>query len=274
MATELINRITVKKDGVYVSTHSSNDDAPFHSVRVKSLSEVYDKNGQKGLDKEIIRMLYEYADLRGKHPSLQRYYYAINSPFNRNLYKKYTDRINDYYNTLDEEDKKTLWRLNKTEKAIKYHEYENDMRDEMYGKMADKCDEYDLIMNKLKEEHNEVLYKFDYYKNLISNISEVSEEYNIDFNNRSPFQNFGNDEDAAYGTMYSFSNYYKDILKKFNIDVENITTEDWSDGKYIITINEKNKFKTYAWENINGVIDNIESMIDKLKQKEGEIVYE
>lgn len=31
MSTELINRITVKKDGVYLSSHSSNDTAPFHS---------------------------------------------------------------------------------------------------------------------------------------------------------------------------------------------------------------------------------------------------
>ena len=28
MSTELINRITVKKDGVYVSSHSSNDTSP------------------------------------------------------------------------------------------------------------------------------------------------------------------------------------------------------------------------------------------------------
>ena len=29
MSTELINRITVKKDGVYLSSHSSNDTEPF-----------------------------------------------------------------------------------------------------------------------------------------------------------------------------------------------------------------------------------------------------
>lgn len=31
MSYELINRITVKKDGVYISSHSNNDTAPFHS---------------------------------------------------------------------------------------------------------------------------------------------------------------------------------------------------------------------------------------------------
>ena len=55
-----INRITVKKDGVYLSSHSSNDTAPFHSWRCRGLSEVYAAEGQAGLDREIIRMLYEY----------------------------------------------------------------------------------------------------------------------------------------------------------------------------------------------------------------------
>ena len=58
MSTELINRITVKKDGVYLSSHSSNDTVPFHSWRCKGLSEVYAAEGQAGLDREVIRMLY------------------------------------------------------------------------------------------------------------------------------------------------------------------------------------------------------------------------
>lgn len=41
MSTELIKSITVKKDGVYLSSHSSNDTAPFHSWYCKSLSEIY-----------------------------------------------------------------------------------------------------------------------------------------------------------------------------------------------------------------------------------------
>ena len=58
MSTELINRITVKKDGVYLSSHSSNDTAPFHSWRCKSLSEIYAAEGQAGLDREIVCMSY------------------------------------------------------------------------------------------------------------------------------------------------------------------------------------------------------------------------
>lgn len=54
MSTELINRITVKKDGVYLSSHSSNDTAPFHAWRCNSLSEIYAAEGQAGLDREIV----------------------------------------------------------------------------------------------------------------------------------------------------------------------------------------------------------------------------
>ena len=95
MSTELINRITVKKDGVYVSSHSSNDTSPYHSWRCRGLSEIYAVEGQKGLDREVIRMLYEYAELRGSHKSLERYRYAKDTPTARAIYQKYMDKIED-----------------------------------------------------------------------------------------------------------------------------------------------------------------------------------
>ena len=109
MSTEFINRITVKKDGVYISSHSSNDTAPFHSWRCKGLSEIYAAEGQKGLDREIVCMLYEYAQLRGSHKSLDRYRYAIDSLQAQKIYKKYSDMIDERYESLDEADKKTVW---------------------------------------------------------------------------------------------------------------------------------------------------------------------
>lgn len=110
MSTELINRITVKKDGVYLSSHSSNDTAPFHAWRCKSLSEIYAAEGQAGLDREIVCMLYEYAQLRGSHKSLDRYRYAIESPAAHAIYKniptklttntnRWTKRIRTAYGT-------------------------------------------------------------------------------------------------------------------------------------------------------------------------------
>ena len=122
MSTELINRITVKKDGVYISSHSSNDTAPFHSWRCKGLSEIYAAEGQKGLDREIVCMLYEYAQLRGSHKSLDRYRYAIDSLQAQKIYKKYSDMIDERYESLDEADKKTVW-YKLTEKAKEYRAY-------------------------------------------------------------------------------------------------------------------------------------------------------
>lgn len=114
----------------------------------------------------------------------------------------------------------------------------------------------------------------DYFEKIVQPILSVSEDYDINFNDKIPFEDFDNDDVACYGSMYSFSNYYKDILEKFNINVSNIYTEDRSDGKYKITINDNHAFYTTAWESINGVIDNVESMLEVLKEKESEMGYE
>lgn len=142
MSTELINRITVKKDGVYLSSHSSNDTAPFHAWRCDSLSDIYAAEGRKGLDREIIRMLYEYAELRGRHKSLERYRYAVNSPEAHAIYQRYIDQINDRYESLEKADKDSVW-YKPTEKAKEYRAFERDMREKMYSELAGRCEEYD-----------------------------------------------------------------------------------------------------------------------------------
>lgn len=142
MSTELINRITVKKDGVYLSSHSSNDTAPFHSWRCKSLSEIYAAEGQAGLDREIVCLLYEYAQLRGSHKSLDRYRYAIESPAAHAIYKKYIDQIDDKYEQMDKADKDSVW-YKPTEKAKEYRAFEREMRNKMYAEIAERCGEYD-----------------------------------------------------------------------------------------------------------------------------------
>lgn len=82
ISVELINRITIKKDGVYISTHSSNDTSPFYSVKNNSLTEIYNKEGQESLDKEIIDMCFSYCSLRGNHKSIVVYSKAIDRAIN------------------------------------------------------------------------------------------------------------------------------------------------------------------------------------------------
>ena len=107
-----------------------------------------------------------------------------------------------------------------------------------------------------------------YYEEKIKPILEVSEEYDVDFNNKIPFEDFGSDEEAYTNT--SFSNYYKDILEKFNINDVNILTDSFSDGKYKLTINNQ-EFKITAWDNLESVIDNIDLMIGKFKSNDVEM---
>lgn len=148
MSIELINRITVKKDGVYLSSHSSNDTAPFRSRRFGGLSEAYAAEGQAGLDREVIRMLYEYAQLRGSHRSLERYRYAKDAPAAHAIYKKYTDLIDERYEQMDKADQDSVWR-NPSEKAKEYRAFEREMCDKMYTEIAELCVEYDQKQKKM-----------------------------------------------------------------------------------------------------------------------------
>ena len=107
-----------------------------------------------------------------------------------------------------------------------------------------------------------------YYEEKIKPILEVSEEYNVDFNSKIPFEYFGSDDERY--TNVSFSDYYKEILEKFKISVDTIYTEDWSDGKYKIVVNDK-EFKLTAWDDLESVIDNTSSMIELFKEEEMEI---
>lgn len=108
-----------------------------------------------------------------------------------------------------------------------------------------------------------------YYEEKISPILEISEDYGVDFTNHTPFEDFGLDSESYTNT--SFSSYYEDLLKKFGIEIDSIQTESRSDGKYTITINDK-EFDIVAWDDLQGVVENIETMINSLqKDKEIEI---
>ena len=107
-----------------------------------------------------------------------------------------------------------------------------------------------------------------YYEEKIKPIIEVSEEYNIDFNNSIPFEYFGSDEEPYSNT--SFSNYYKEILEKFDIKNVNVSTDNFSDGKYELIINNQD-FKITAWDNLETVVNNVNLMVEKLKANENEM---
>jgi hypothetical protein len=73
MGTELIKAVFVRPDGVYLHSKSDNDDLPYRIWKCDGLSDVYKNGGQQGLDREIVRMLCEYAKIQGNHASMERY---------------------------------------------------------------------------------------------------------------------------------------------------------------------------------------------------------
>lgn len=151
MGTSLINRMAIKKDGVYFSSRSSNVRDRYRSFRSSYYTDIYIKEGRKGLDREIIRSLYNFAAIRGHHKSVERYRYATESQKAHDIYKRYIDQINDYYNNkLDISDRDSIWR-NPTEMAKKYFAFTNDKEDEMYTEMAELCLEYDKMQEQLNK---------------------------------------------------------------------------------------------------------------------------
>lgn len=131
MGYELINRITVKKDGVYISSHSNNDTAPFHSHRIETLSKVYAEEGQKGLDREIFSMLYNYAELRGDHKSVERYEKIIYSSVAKDLRKKYVVETNDKYVELSGDNGMT------EEAKAEYIKFDDELKYNFYTALAE-----------------------------------------------------------------------------------------------------------------------------------------
>lgn len=139
MGYELINRITVKKDGVYISSHSNNDTAPFHSHRIETLSKVYAEEGQKGLDREIFNMICNYAELRGNHKSVQRYESILNTPEALHLYHNYRDETDKRYVALSAEGEMSYG----SEKYEEYEKFDNELKYNLYTAFAELLEIYD-----------------------------------------------------------------------------------------------------------------------------------
>ncbi|MDE6020917.1 MAG: hypothetical protein K2H01_07995 [Ruminococcus sp.] len=139
MSYELINRITVKKDGVYVSSKSNNDTAPYYSHRIDFLSKIYETEGQKGLDRAIFKLFYYNAAFRGTHKSVERYRRVINSPDGYALYEKYVKTTNERFYALSKEDQHNV-DFSSSEEAKWYREFEKKQADILYAKLADLCE--------------------------------------------------------------------------------------------------------------------------------------
>ena len=151
MSTELINRISIKKDGVYVSTHSSNDTSPYHSVKIDMFTKAYFEGGQRELDIKIIDMLFYNCDLRGSHKSIIPYKNAIHTAINN----KEFNNLRNEYNALESK---------AFEIANRFGEYKNISKqesEELYEKMKPGLDELrkrrnEFVVNIVEEERRKI----------------------------------------------------------------------------------------------------------------------
>jgi hypothetical protein len=133
MSVELVNRIAVKADGVYINTHSNNDTAPFHSVKLMRISELYTANGgaewrKKQALKDFVKLFSVYNNVRlvdqrnSEHESiaelraaLDTCYYPHRSPLEADELSTIVENSNNY---TEEEKDKIIERLDETFDAI------------------------------------------------------------------------------------------------------------------------------------------------------------
>lgn len=108
-----------------------------------------------------------------------------------------------------------------------------------------------------------------YYEEKIKSVIEISDKYNIDFNNYHPFQDFGSDEESFFNR--SFSEYYNEICKKIDISISDITTEEISDGKYILMVDGNDITQISAWDTLENVMETINDLNELSKDKCKEI---
>ena len=106
-----------------------------------------------------------------------------------------------------------------------------------------------------------------FYEDIVNPILEISEEYEIKYNNKIPFEAFGSDIDY---NMISFSEFYKEVLDKFNYKINTIKTDDLSDGKYNLVVNDT-ELKVCAWDKIEDVIENVQTLLTLSKHDDLEM---
>ena len=123
MGREYINRISIKKDGVSMSTKSSNVSGPYETYKSDLFSKIYAEKGQRGLDLNISKLVLEgYVELRGNHPSLSRYQYAI---------EKIRDEIGTYSLDIDITEEETRILERAANYCVEYDNLEKEKEKEM-----------------------------------------------------------------------------------------------------------------------------------------------
>ena len=155
MNTKLINRITIKKDGVYVSSKPIGTKSKFHSERNSSLSSIYENRGQVGLDIEVIRLALTGAKLIGNHPSIKRYRHVIDPFIKSEAYSDMQTVIKNNWDKLPEEDKDSIATNYYSDAALAFLSFKNEKINSMASMLSDRIPvntlNYEFVLYELLE---------------------------------------------------------------------------------------------------------------------------
>lgn len=117
--TVQVDRITIKKDGIYISSRESKKES-FKSTKNDYLTKIFFNDGQKALDIAFIQSCFEGVELVGTHYSILRYKDALEKA--TDIKKEFNDTKNKMSKFLTPIDKASLNMpsYKQTEKAKQY----------------------------------------------------------------------------------------------------------------------------------------------------------
>lgn len=159
MSYELVNRITLKKNGVYISSHSNNDTASFYSHKHEYLSRLYKEEGKLAFEAAMIKFLLENCELRGDHQSVVRYRELFASKAYKSLLEKKEKNLMDAYHACSSAVQAEIDAYcAKSNEAKAYFALEQNLNERFYRTLAkllpnrthipiQKCNEFYLIEN-------------------------------------------------------------------------------------------------------------------------------
>lgn len=141
MSTEYIRAVSIRKGQVFLTSKSNNDDIPYHAWHCESLSKVYREEGQLGLDREIMRMLCEYAVLKGSHRSIARYRFALEALESKKVCQLTARKLKAAFELLPPLDQAHPFTA-KSREAEAFRQTERKLLDRKYTVMAKMCQRY------------------------------------------------------------------------------------------------------------------------------------
>jgi len=129
-----IRQISLHRDEVFISSRSSNE-GQFRQWKNDTLTEAYQNEGQRGLDRALVRMFCEYAVMVGAHSSLARYRPCARQ--GKTLREQMNEAIRQEYTKLTPEDIASIQQSGQPSDAARaYQQFEVEAREGFYAQLA------------------------------------------------------------------------------------------------------------------------------------------